>query len=202
VFGKVYAAGNFVEGNEKVTADNWAGGVQLHGGGGAESDQIVETDKAAKFLKDVRTDKPMPMAPVTIQSAKEAYESVLAGAGATLPHRDPVDLRIIEQVRTGKVTYEAGKGIITDVRQVGGYPEYKGEPKADLGADGVPLWWKKKYGLDASDAALASKDLKGDGYTVMEKYLDGLDPTRKIDWKEGKSNLNALSADVFKAPAM
>ena len=93
----------------------------------------------------------------------------------------------------------AGNGIITDVSQVGGYPEYKGEPIKDLGADGIPLSWKKKYGLDASDNSLAQKDLQGDGYTVMDKYLAGLDPTKKIDWADPKSNVNTLTAGQFKA---
>ena len=89
-------------------------------------------------------------------------------------------------------------GIITEVSQVGGYPEYKGEPLKDVGADGIPLWWKKKYNLDAKDEALAQKDLKGDGYTVLEKYLAGLDPTKKIDWAAPGSNVNTLSAAAFK----
>ena len=38
--------------------------------------------------------------------------------GATLPRRDPVDRRVIDMVRTGKVTYK--EGIITDIEQVGG----------------------------------------------------------------------------------
>ncbi len=139
------------------------------------------------------------MAPITILTAAETYDSVLADSGATLPHRDPVDLRIIEEVRTGKVTYEAGKGIITDVKQVGGYPEYRGAPLADLDASGIPLWWKKKYGLSVNDENLAAKDLQGDGYTVMDKYLDGLDPAKKIDWKDPQSNVNTLNADKLMA---
>jgi len=39
---------------------------------------------------------------------------------------------------------------------------------------------------------LAQKDLAGDGYTVIEKYLYGLDPTKKIDWNDPKSNVNTL----------
>jgi hypothetical protein len=124
-----------------------------------------------------------------------------------------VDVRVTETVRTGKVwsagkeflppqpeglaknNYgKAGNGIITDVSQVGGYPEYKGEQIKDLGADGIPLSWKKKFGLDANDASLAQKDLQGDGYTVMDKYLAGLDPTKKIDWSNSASNVNTLTA--------
>jgi hypothetical protein len=107
-----------------------------------------------------------------------------------LPRRDPVDLRIIQEVRTGKVTYD--KGIITDVSQVGGYPDYQGSPIKDLCADGIPLSWKEKYHLDTNDISLAQKDLQGDGYTVMDKYLDGLDPTKKIDWNDPASDVNSL----------
>jgi hypothetical protein len=52
--------------------------------------------------------------------------------------------------------------------------------------------------LDTNDVSLASKDLQGDGYTVIEKYLNGLDPTKKIDWSSTKSNVNTLTADKFK----
>jgi hypothetical protein len=39
--------------------------------------------------------------------------------------------------------------------------------------------------------------LSGDGYTVVEKYLNGLDPTQKIDWKNPQSNVNTLAEDKF-----
>jgi hypothetical protein len=210
-FGKAYVAGNTIEGNEKVTADNWAGGVQF-ADGGSKDDPTISTNENVKLLVDkVRVDQPFPMPPMTITSAKQAFEDVLAGAGCTLPRRDAVDARVIEEVRTGKVWSEgkeitptpmkglaknnigkAGNGIITDPSQVGGYPEYKGEPIKDLCADGMPLSWKKKFSLDVNDVGLAQKDLQGDGYTVMDKYLAGLDPTKKIDWSDPRSNVNTL----------
>jgi len=192
-FGKAYVAGNVVEGNEAVTLDNWNGGVQFAAGGSKDDPDISPVDKIKALVDAVRVLQPLPMAPLRIETAPEAYQSVVAGAGATLPQRDPVDLRIIEEVKTGKVTYEAGAGIITDVAQVGGYPEYKGEPFPDVGADGLPQWWKLKYHLDVKDTALAQKDLQGDGYTVIEKYLAGLDPTAKIDWQNPRSKLNTLT---------
>ena len=88
---------------------------------------------------------------------------------------------------------KAGNGIITDIAQVGGYPEYKGEPIKYLDADGIPLSWKRKFNLDVSYASLAQKDLQGDGYTVMDKYLAGLDPTKRIDWNNPQSNVNTLT---------
>ncbi len=192
-YGKWCVEGNVVEGEEAVTSDNWSGGVQFRDSTGSDSGNAVTDDaKLDALIRKVRSPKMFPMQPVTTQSAKEAYDSVLAAAGATLPHRDPVDLRIIEQVRSGIVKF--GKnGIIATTDDIGGWPEYNGDPHKDLGADGIPLWWKKKYALDPSDSSLANKDLEGDGYTVLEKYLNGLDPTKKIDWSDPLANSNTLT---------
>jgi hypothetical protein len=222
-WGKAYVAGNIVEGCPKVTADNWDGGVQFNkapdpnASGEIAKGLIDDTNLLNQIISQVRVVKPFPMAPVTMQTAQEAYESVLAGAGATLPKRDSVDERAVRQTKTG-ITWSMGKeftpepmkglpkndigtagnGIITDISQVGGYPEYEGEPLKDVGPDGIPLWWKMKYKLDVNEASLAQKDLRGDGYTVIEKYLDGLDPTKKIDWSHPESNENTLTAKNFK----
>lgn len=210
-FGKAYVAGNVMEGNDAVTKDNWNGGVQFASGGSKDDPDTMSPEATKGLVEKVRVDKPFPMAPVTIQTAPDAFKSVLDNAGATLPRRDSVDERAVTETRTGKVWSEgkeitpppmkgiaknnigkAGNGIITDISQVGGYPEYKGEPFKDVGADGIPLSWKKKFDLDPNDAALAQKDLQGDGYTVMDKYLAGLNPTQKIDWSNPQSNVNIL----------
>jgi len=208
-FGKFYVSGNIVEGNEKITADNWAGGVQIADptpGVSEDSEpanETVATTAPAKpkgpqrdtskdeKVEDIKVDQPFPHAPVTINSAKEAFELVLAKGGASLPVRDSVDKRVIEEVRTGKVTFEEGKGILMEAKDAGGYPEYKGEPVKMSLNDGIPDWWKAKYNLDQKDADLAGKDT-GDGYTYIEKYLYGLDPTKKVDWKDLKNNVNNL----------
>jgi hypothetical protein len=219
IWGKAYVAGNVVEGYPDVTKDNWNGGVQFtkspdpDAAGGIAKGAMDDEKAIENLLAQVRVDKPFPMPKMTITSAEQAYQDVLTDVGATLPVRDAVDKRVIEEVRTGKVWSEgkeitpppmkglaknnigkAGNGIITDPAQVGGYPEYPGAPIKDLAADGIPLSWKKKYGLDANDVSLAQKDLQGDGYTVMDKYLAGLDPTQKIDWSNPASNVNTLSA--------
>ena len=214
-WGKAYVAGNFVDGYPDVTKDNWNGGVQFTQQPDADADivkgAIDDTDALAKVIAQVRVDQPFPMPQVTIQSAPDAFESVMKNAGADLPDRDSVDARAITETRTGHVWSEgkeftpphmkglvkndigmAGNGIITDISQVGGYPDYKGEPIKDLGADGIPLSWKKKYHLDVNDPDLAQKDLQGDGYTVMDKYLNDLDPTKKIDWSDPQSNVSKL----------
>lgn len=198
-FGKAYVAGNVVEGNAAVTEDNWDGGVQV--------DREDGYDPAVELPK-IKADEPYPHAYIEIEPALEAYEFVLANAGATRPKRDAVDERVVHMVRTGQVTAKSDgsiadelsrvgyspqviegieemveRGIITDVDQVGGYPEYRGEPYADADSDGMPDEWETKYGLDPHDASDAASDLNGDGYTNIEDFLNGLVPAApKQDW--------------------
>lgn len=174
--GRWYVADNYVYGNSRVTADNWDGGVQF------EEDVRFE---------DVRANKPFPVAPITQQSAEQAYELVLAHAGATLPRRDSVDVRIIQAVRTGKPTF--GNGIIDFPTDVGGWAEYKSLiAPADGDNDGMPDEWEIGYDLDPNDASDNSSDKDGDGYTNIEEYLNDTNPTEYIDYTKPENNKHSL----------
>ncbi|MEQ8848932.1 pectate lyase [Botrimarina sp.] len=183
-YGKAYVDGNVVEGSPRVTADNWDGGVQVDIPEPREPlKKGVRTPNEEQLLAEIRSETPYPHSYIEIGPAKDAYEQVLQNAGATLPKRDPVDERIVEMVRTGTVTYEEGKGIITDIEQVGGYPEYRGEPYADADSDGMPDDWERSHGLNPEDASDAAGDLNDDGYTNIEDFLNGLDPgAPKQEW--------------------
>jgi hypothetical protein len=173
---------------------------------------------------------------------EQAFDWVLANAGATIPCRDIVDQRICEEVRTGQAYYvkdyeknlakiekktgvkqnpygdmwglhkksqnEQGffkyrrlpqdsykQGVITDPRQMGGYPEYKTwEPYVDTDGDGMPDEWEKQYGLNPNDPSDAVKDCNGDGYTNIEKYINGINPQTKTDWRNLNNNYDTLAA--------
>jgi pectate lyase len=181
--GKWYVAENFVAGNPKVTADNWAGGVQF--------DDVETQDQIDALIARVRAKTAAPAAPVTQQSAEEAYKLVLAQAGATLPKRDYVDNRIIETVRTGKPTYK--NGIIDIPSDVGGWPDYKSAAApTDSDHDGMPDSWEKQFGLEWNDSSDGSKDTDNDGYTNVEEWLNGTDPTQFIDYRKPENNKNML----------
>jgi hypothetical protein len=200
-YGRCYVNGNIMEGNEKVTKNNWDGGVQ-----------IEEMPDAGEYTPYMKVDKPFPMPKFTIMPTEKVFDYVLANAGALLPKRDAVDTRVAEQVRTGIVKYNEAfndtlkpqfkhrrlpkdsykLGIITDIREVGGYPEYKGTPYKDTDGDGMPDAWESKHGLNPKDASDASNDSNGDGYTNIEKYINGIDPSKKIDWKDDKNNVDVL----------
>ncbi len=85
------------------------------------------------------------------------------------------------------------QGIITDIRQVGGLPEYKGEAVVDSDGDGMPDIWETANGLNPNDPADANMDCNGDGYTNIEKYINGIDTRKKVDWTDLKNNYDTLS---------
>ena len=208
-FGRLYVTGNVVDGNEQVTKDNWAGGVQLRTLKGKD---ISQEDAEKEYFPVIKANKPFIMPVFPILSAEDAYSFVLDNVGATLPKRDIVDQHIINQVRTGNVYYDKKAdsktyyqfkyrrlkpdsykmGIITDINQVGGYPDYKGKPYKITNGDGIPDAWKIKFGFDPKGPSIANGDMNGDGYTNIEKYINGIDPTQKVDWKDPKNNINPL----------
>lgn len=212
-YGKAFVEGNIVEGNERVTADNWDGGVQLERDPPAADAPRELQVTEEELLKRLRAKKPYPHSYITIQPAAEAYDTVLANSGATLPKRDPVDERIVESVRSGKSTAKptadiaaelravgyrdnvieviqnlVEKGIISNIDQVGGYPAYTGTPYRDTDGDGMPDAWESEHGLNPNDPSDASTDLNGDGYTNIEDFINGLDPRGpKQDWTKPKT---------------
>ncbi|MBR2114238.1 MAG: polysaccharide lyase, partial [Prevotella sp.] len=87
------------------------------------------------------------------------------------------------------------QGIITDPRQMGGYPEYRSwEPYKDSDGDGMPDEWETRYGLNPNNAGDANGDCNGDGYTNIEKYINGIDPSTKTDWRNMNNNYDTLAA--------
>ncbi|MCU7547965.1 pectinesterase family protein [Chitinophagaceae bacterium LB-8] len=164
-YGKWFVEGNYVDGSAAYTADNWSGGVVPQGG--------------SADLATVRSYSAFELGyPVTTQSATDAYESVLQGSGCSLPNRDTLDQRIVNNVRNRT-------GRIIDVQ--GGYPH--GTPyeqtvtawpnlnataaPVDSDHDGMPDSWETANGLN-----LNSSDDRGivaaNGFTNLENYLNSL----------------------------
>jgi len=187
VYGRAYVKGNIVEGNDRVTKDNWDGGVQ-----------VEEMDNAGEYTAAMKWDKPLPMPEFTIIPTLQAKDYVLANAGATLPKRDPVDARIVKQVTTGKIEYDPNvklpetqfkhrrlpidsykQGIITDPIQVGGYPVYKGTPYKDSDNDGMPDTYEIANKLNPKDASDAAKITKS-GYSNIELYLNSVVDVKNV----------------------
>jgi len=146
--------------------------------------------------KQVRVDGELFPAYVKTHTAREAFTNVLDNVGANLPKSDVVDLHIIADARNGTAEFTGTRGptygdrpspnfagIIdtqSDDKSATGsanfpWPEYKTyNVPVDSDHDGIPDDWEKAHGLNPNDPSDANKDLNGDGYTNLEKYLNSL----------------------------
>lgn len=166
---------NVMYGSELVTSDNWAG---------------VEPDDASKksSLKALAYQGEYNG---EIQSAQDAFESVLKYSGASLS-RDCIDTRIAGtpgstgeggEVRNGTAECKGSNGstggLIDTQGDAGGWPEYSASSDkiaiaaTDSDGDGIPDHYEKLFGLDPRNAADAlSKGLDPQKlYTNIESYL-------------------------------
>jgi pectate lyase len=156
---RIYVEGNLGPHRPDTTMDEWS----LVGFGYGEEGNAPE---------EYRSQTRFTTYPITATSAVQALEEVLAGSGATVPVRDLVDQRVVNEVqmRTG--------AIIDSPEDVGGYPILaRGEPAADSDHDGMADKWELEVGLDPSDSSDGNLDLDGDGYTNIEEYLHHLSTT-------------------------
>ncbi len=129
----IFQTGNFVDLNRDG---------RLHGRPAVAADFPQATLMAAPAMK--------PPVPVTLDSAAEACEKVLAGAGDAL-HRDAIDTRLVEQARSlGK-----SGAIVHDPAEVGGFGKVQGGPA-------------RKIPVADPNRVMPS------GYTAIEEYVNAL----------------------------
>lgn len=160
--------------NEFGTA---ADSLYLSGNIGPGRDVVVSTSLNEEWqavyvegeaVHDVQTAELFPHASITIHDAQDVQTILFAsnGAGAIVPHRDPVDERIL-----GTVTSDTGRIIATE-GEVGGWSEFAaGIPPIDTDGDGMPDEWEQAHGSNASVADDAG-DVDNDGYTNIEEYIN------------------------------
>ena len=163
--GKFYLTNNIMDGSLAVTSDNWSG---VYPDEASKKEQCKATSRWMEGLTPL----------VNEQTAEAAYETVLVKAGCSL-HRDAVDTRIIEEVRSGSYTYEGKKGstggLIDTQADVGGWPELKSEEgPQDSDGDGIPDAWETKYGLDSNNPLDARKTTLVPNHINLEVYLNAL----------------------------
>lgn len=163
--GKFYVTDNYLYGNEVVTKDNWEG---VSPDESSKKEQCKATTRHTKGLTLLSAE----------QTAEEAYETVLSKAGCSL-HRDAIDTRIAEEVRTGTATCKGSNGstggLIDTPTDAGGYPTYNnGTAPKDTDRDGMPDEWETAHGLDPNNASDGKLTTLQSPYTNLEVYLNSL----------------------------
>lgn len=154
--GKYYLIGNVMEGAPVVSKNN---------------DKGVNPKSGA--IRDIVVQLPFVVSNFKPSSAQDAFNAVINNAGAS-KFRDEVDKRILNEVRTGTVTY-GDNGIINSQKDVGGWPDLSGGiAPVDTDGDGMPDEWELDNALDPNNP----DDHKGFDlskvYTNIEVYINGL----------------------------
>ena len=221
-FGRVYANGNIMEGYPEITKDNWKGGIQIDDHD-AEIDEtvmalmrsnepfnmpyvsIMDTRGAYQWVlnyagatipcrdlvdqricEEVRTGKAY-----YVEDYEKKVKDNPYGDMWGLHKRSQNEEGLFKYRRLPKDSYK--DGIITDPRQMGGYPEYGDwKPWKDSDGDGMPDEWETENGLNPNDPSDANKDCTGDGYTNIEKYINDIPTNVKVDWTDLKNNHDTL----------
>lgn len=165
-FGKWFIDGNYVDGNDEITKNNWQG-VKMEKGTAAGIDAVKTTSSPFQLIE------------INKQSAKDAYESVLKNVGAVLPKRDTLDARIINEVktRTGRmIDVQGGYPHGTEFEKtISAWPTLHSLPAPkDSDKDGMPDEWETKHGLNPNDASDASALKLHPYYTNIEVYINSL----------------------------
>lgn len=180
VWGKFYAEGNYNPNSADMNKDNFKYGIanQIDKSG---NDKTYPGDNAVKLTV------PMPFEGVTTHTAQDAYEKVLAYAGASL-HRDWVDEQMVNDTRKGIATSTGSGntgGIINsqnDNKPAGAAADWSPWPDlvtdtsisvADTDGDGIPDYWEDANGLDKNNAADGNLT-DAEGYTNLEHYMNSL----------------------------
>ena len=180
IWGKYYVDGNVNSKFSEVARDNWTYGMY---------NQVNPSDNDNLWNQDVkdsiRLSAPIDYILTTTHTAEQAYEKVLAYAGASLS-RDSYDTFIINETTNGLATYTGAgnhKGIIdtqADNKPADADENWSawptlngGNAPADTDGDGMPDAWEQANGLNANDAKDGAL-VNSDGYTNLEHYLNSL----------------------------
>lgn len=222
-YGRVYCEGNILEGNAAVTADNWNGGVQIESLENVGDEMPYMrwnepfphphyTVMTAQEAYDYVLDNVGATIPCRDEIDQMIIKEVRTGEAQYAADARP-DTLAFKTRRLPRDSYKIG--IVTDIQQMGGLPVYN-QPKdaaaakkakkakkgvvvenykrwVDTDGDGMPDEWEIANGLNPNDPSDANKDCTGDGYTNIEKYINGISTKEKVDWTNLKNNHDTLA---------
>jgi hypothetical protein len=174
---KWYVNGNVAEGIASATADNWtAVEVETYKLADIRVDEriVTQTPWYRYTVSPVGTYVPEQYMLYNIESAEEAYKSVVAKAGTV--NRDAVERRVAEEAANGTTHYQGSlaAGIIDTESEAEGFFAYDTNytVPTDTDGDGMPDAWETAHGLNPAEAD--NNLLNADGYTALEVYLNSL----------------------------
>lgn len=169
-----YFSDNVMEGNRNATRRNWTAVDNQTGFDVALLESPRLLSPSACYPEQNVFDYADYQTP--IERARRAYRHVLEKAGTI--HRDAVEQRIVEEVRSGTASYQGSLGrlgFIDSPADADGWPVYPyATPVTDEDHDGMDDAWEQAHGLDPANSDDRNHTFGPGTYTALELYLNSL----------------------------
>lgn len=197
-WGHFYTDGNVNPDYEDMTKDNWTIGILNQVNASGCDGTWTATTKDTIHLRE-----PREFMSVTTHSAEDAYDKVMALAGASL-YRDCVDNLMVAQVMArlgddnsgssgstkGLIDCQSDNNLSSAEVENGAWPilKYIAPEKTDSDGDGIPDQYESSWGLDYNDGTdgagiYTSSNPNYNGYAYVEIYQNLTNKTNKA-WNE------------------
>lgn len=172
---QAYIAGNIRENkNHTLTNDKYGDTYKYSLSNGA----VDPNKRTDEYAYKTFVDTPFFPSYAEIHTAKDAFKIVTSDAGAIMPCRDNLHLRVVDETINGTYHFVGSrsgiKGEIDHEDDCGGFEAFPEETRAadyDTDQDGIPNWYEEIVGTDPA-VPNNNEDPDRDGWTQLEDYLE------------------------------
>lgn len=165
---RVYQSGNFIDSDKQLNLGGVPNGSNT--GWGMFQVSTPVTDQSLTQMAS-----PFPTAPVTTQTAPDAFEQVLDHVGNFWWSREAIDARIINNVRTNTGPPNGIAAAAPNAAELSALlatPLTTRPAGYDTDNDGMPNEWEAKHGLNSGAGADAFGDFDNDGYVNIVEFIN------------------------------
>lgn len=165
---EAYQSGNFIDSDRLLNPSGEPNGTDTGWG----MFQLLTTSPQSTLTQRAT---PVTTAPVTTQSAIDAYRSVIAHAGNSAWGRDAIDQRIVSNV-TGNTAPANGPDatapLAAELAMVNGATAEFHPAGWDTDGDAMPDAWEVAHGLNPNSPGDWNLDFDADGYINLIEYIN------------------------------
>jgi hypothetical protein len=165
---RAYQLGNFVDSDRLLNPGGAPNGSDL--GWAAFQISTPVTDQTLTQMA-----APFAMAPVTTQTATDAYNQLIGYVGNNWWSRDAIDSRIINNVLTNTGPPNGIAAAAPNAAELAGVTGAATTTRPagwDTDQDGMPDEWEVAHGLNPNSGLDFKLDFDNDGYVNLQEYLD------------------------------
>jgi hypothetical protein len=165
---EAYQSGNFIDSDRTLNPSGEPNGADTGWG----MFQLLTTSPQSTMTQRAT---PVATAPVTTQSALDAYRSIIAHAGNSAWGRDAIDQRIVANVVNNTAPANGPQPdapLASELALINGATATYHPVDYDTDADGMSDAWEMAHGLNPNSNLDWKLDFDGDGYVNLIEFIN------------------------------